>query len=434
MDFKKIIRETLTIKFDKAFGLDISDRSVEIIELEKVFRFSIKTYGRADIPSGIVENGKIVDPDALALRIKNLLREAKPHKVSTNKTIISLPESQVFISCQVVEVNIKSNNLEKIIFDKIASSLPIALDKLYWDFLQKPLPDNKNKLVIFVGVPKAIANGYVKFCNSIGLEVVSLNVESLSLARAILKKSDRQSLIVDIGARSTNLGFYDSNDKINMSVNIPIAGENFTEAIKTQLNVDLATAEELKIRFGFSDKPENNIRSAILPVYESLLSEIKSAIVYYEETFKQKLDDVYLIGGASLTQGLRDLMKRSLSREVQLVVSGNNINLGVLAEKGSSFSLFANVVGLGMLGASGEFQDMNLLKKMPKSEINVVDRLNLFKLGYLTRVNAFRMVLNNKYVLVTLIILIGVIFAVLLQQTESFGFASTSAVILDNKF
>ena len=67
MNFKKVLKDALTIKFDKAFGLDIGDRSIEIIELEKVFRFSVVTYGRTELNEGIVENGKIIDQKAFLL-------------------------------------------------------------------------------------------------------------------------------------------------------------------------------------------------------------------------------------------------------------------------------------------------------------------------------------------------------------------------------
>jgi type IV pilus assembly protein PilM len=250
MNFRKILRDALTIKFDKAFGLDISDRSVEVVELEKVFRFSVVTYGRTELPDGIVVNGKIVDQNSLAEKLKKLLKEAHPKRVSTNKVIVSLPESQVFIQCFVVDQKLKSGALTNYIINKVSLLLPLNIDKTYWDFIEKPLPDKNRKLIIFISVPKDVAGGYVKFCNSVGLEVVSLCVESLSLARAILRNSDRQSLIMDMGAHATNLSFFDSNDKVNMSISIPVAGSEMTEAIKNQLNLELAEAENLKIKFG----------------------------------------------------------------------------------------------------------------------------------------------------------------------------------------
>ena len=431
MDFKKNLREFLTIKFDKAFGLDISDRSVEIIELDNFLKFSVMTYGRTELPEGIVENGKIINPNFLAERIKKLLKEAKPKKVSTNKVVVSIPESQVFIECFEVPSKLRSGSLTKAVLDKMSTSLPIDVEKTYWDFTEKSLVDKTKKLIMFISVPKDIANSYVKFCNSIGLEVVSLCTESLSLARTILKKSSKHSLIIDIGSQSTNINFFNSDDEINMSVPVPVAGEQMTQAIKNSLKIERAEAEDLKVKFGFREDPNNVVRPIILPVIDDISKEIKLAIDYYEETFKQKLDNVYIIGGSSLLPSIIDVLKVNLNRDIKIAVSSYNINLNVMTDKNNSFPLFANVIGLGMLGSSGAFRDMNILKKMPASEINLVKKTDLLKMGYLSRTNYVRTVINNKFVLVLLVIIIAIIFGVLLELAKGFGgvdFPATSSV------
>ena len=428
MNIKKILRETLTIKFDKAFGLDISDGSIEIIELEKVFKFSVVTYGRTELPEGVIEEGRIIDQNILAEKLKKLLKEAKPQKVSTNKVIISLPESQVFVKCFEVEARLKGSSLIGTITNKVSLSLPINIDKTYWDFIEKPLADKTKKLIMFVSVPKDVANSYVKFCNSIGLEVVSLCTESLSLARTILKSSNRQSLIIDIGSRSTNFNFFDSNDKINMSTTLPVGGDDMTMAVKNELKLEISEAEALKIKSGFKDISNNQVRAIILPIIEDILNEASGAINYYEETFKQKLDDIYVIGGSALLPGIIEVIKSKLGREVQIASCAYSINLEYITGKNNTFPLYANVIGLGMLGASEEFKDMNLLRKMPTSEVNSVNKLNLFNMGYLSKVNTIRAIYNNKYVLIIMIILIGIIFAILLQQTKTFGIDETKTI------
>ena len=424
MNIKKIIKDTLTIKFDKAFGLDIGDRSIEIIELEKVFKFSVSTYGRTELPEGVVENGKILDQNILAEKLKKLLKEAKPKKVSTNKVIVSLPESQVYIECFSVDATLKSKELTRVIVDRLSLSMPISLDKIYWDFVEKPMADKTKKLIMFMGIQKDIASSYVKFCNSIGLEVVSLCIESLSLARVILKSSPKQSLIIDMGAGATNLSFFDSNDMINMSFTVPIAGSQITEMIKSHLKIEVAEAEALKFKFGLKEGKDNNIREIILPTINDLLKETQKAIVYYEETYKQKLDDIYLIGGSALLPGLVEALKNGLKKEVKLAESAYSVNFSSLTMKGNYFPFFANVIGLGMLGASGEFKDLNLIKKIPPAEVNLVNKLNLFKMGYLSQVDTLRAVINNKYFLIVMIILIVVIFAILNQQAQNFGYTS----------
>ena len=434
MNIKKSIKNILTIKFDKAFGLDIGDRSIEIIELEKLFNFSAITYGRTELPEGVVENGKIINQSVLAENLKKLLKSAKPKMVSTNKVVVSLPESQVFVYCFPVDVKPKSGTYLSAIQEKVSTMIPINLNKTYWDYVEKPLADKTKKLIIFYCVPKDIANSYVKFCSSIGLEVISLCIESLNPARALLRSSSQQSLIIDIGSRTTSLSFFDSSDILNMSIVVPVAGEHMTEAIQEKLKIEKVEAEKNKIKFGFKSGSDDNIKSIILPILEDILAEVKSSINYYEESFKQKLDNIFVVGGSALLPNIADVMKENLGREVQVATSGYNINFKPVAGKSNAFPLFANVIGLGMLGASGEYKDMNILKKIPTSEITTISKLNLFNLGYLSKVNTIRTIINNKYILTVLIILIIIIFAILFQQAQNYGFASASSGYAGNSF
>ncbi len=385
MQLLKHLKSALNIKFDKAFGLDISDRSIEVVELSKFIRFAVVNSGRIELPEGLVNEGLILKKDELALELKTLLQQVKPKRLSTNKVILSVPEAQVFTKCLVIDAKIKNSDLEKYIYDKLVPALPVNLDKLYWDYLLKPLGDKTKKMVIFFGVPKGVADSYVKFVNSIGLEVVSLTVESLSLARTVLKRSDQQSLIVDIGASDTTLSFFDGSDKINLSITVDEANER-------------------------------NI--------SKLVNEIKEAINYYEGVFSQQIDVIYLAGATADDPGVREGLEAGLERPVQLVLPSAIFNLKRLPEKEKNFTTFIKVIGLGMIGSTAGLEDINFLKKMPKSEVNDIKTSDLFKMGYLSRVDALRAVLNNGYILTLMILIIAGVFALLMRQVEMFGLAS----------
>jgi hypothetical protein len=201
-----------------------------------------------------------------------------------------------------------------------------------------------------------------------------------------------------------------------------------TQAIKDGLKIENIQAEDLKVRFGLIENSENVVRPIILPIISDLSKEIKLAIDYYETIFKQKIDDVSIIGGSALLPAIADVLKVNINREVKIAISGYDIDLGSITGKSNPFPLFANVIGLGMLGSSGQFKDMNLLKKMPKSEINSVNKFDLFNLGYLSKINTIRIIVDNKYVLVVLVILIIVILFILLQLVRSLRFDMYSSI------
>ena len=62
----------------QSVGLDISDRSVKYVSLKKTKNsVRINTYGRQEIPAGIVESGKIINKDALAEIIRSIVKKEK---------------------------------------------------------------------------------------------------------------------------------------------------------------------------------------------------------------------------------------------------------------------------------------------------------------------------------------------------------------------
>jgi type IV pilus assembly protein PilM len=424
---KLIIKDIASIRFDTVFGLDIGDRSIEIIELSKMLKFSVSTYARMELSSGIVENGRIIDANVLAENIKSLLRSANHKKVSTNKVIISLPESQVYTQCFFVDANLKGANLQKDIVEKVSLLLPININNVYWDYIEKIIPGKEQKSIIFVSIPKDIANSYVRFCNSIGLEVVSLYPDFNSLGGVVLREENKPYMIMDIGSNSTNLHFFSNTDSVNMSLSIPVAGEQMTAAVVTGLKKVIVEAESLKIKHGFSNDQDNPVRPLIMPVMNGLLEETISAIAYYEEMFGEKIENVYMIGGSVLLPGIVDVFKTYLGREVQIATPNKNINFNSLEIR--NFPLFAGVMGLGMLGATGQFKELNILRKMPKAEINSIKKLSLFDLGYLSKINTVRVILNNKVTIIILAVIIGLIFVVLIRQAQNFGLVKEEIVM-----
>jgi len=67
----------LNKKFN-AFGLDISDLSLKIAKLEETGDFlKLVSFGKGEIPPGIIEEGEIRDEKSLTEIIKNSLNQVK---------------------------------------------------------------------------------------------------------------------------------------------------------------------------------------------------------------------------------------------------------------------------------------------------------------------------------------------------------------------
>jgi len=105
-----------------SFGLDISDYSVEILELSN--KNKVIAFNRIILEPGIIKNGLILEKKLLVEKLKKLI--AKTH-LSTNQVVLCLPESKVFIHIFKIPKGLKGKHLKDVVsFDM-------------WQFLKKLL-------------------------------------------------------------------------------------------------------------------------------------------------------------------------------------------------------------------------------------------------------------------------------------------------------
>ncbi len=317
-----------------AFGLDISDYSVEALELERKFgKVYLGAYGRVKLEEGIVENGKILNKEKLKEKINQVLENTVPRKLKGKKVILSLPESKTFIHFFEERENIE---------EQASKTIPLDLEKVYSDF--------QNGL--YAAAPKEIVDEYLEVLKEAGLEPLVFDVESASLARAFKNEmvkdgSETPVLIVDIGARTTNLTVYDQGS-IRLSTIISIAGNDFTKAISEKLNISLEEAEKLKRSFGLNEEEKRGrVVFVLLDVLKDVLNEIKQTVGFYQEKSGREIKKVLLCGGSSLVPKLLSYFSSNLGIETKLADPWKDIKTEIKITKEKFHPiLFASVIGL----------------------------------------------------------------------------------------
>jgi type IV pilus assembly protein PilM len=223
--------------------------------------------------------------------------------------------------------------------------------------------------LLHVGTLKEVVDRYVEVMHLVGIEPIVLDIESASLGRTLLPASysEKQqnkptsSMIIDIGARTTNVSIFDSSRTLNLSVTIPIAGNHFTKAIAEELKKKDDEAEKLKRTFSLDDKETDNKILSILQAHlQKIIKEIQNAIKYYEDKVGNKIEQVILVGGSALLPKLDEHFMAKLERKV---IIGNPLekilDTEVLDRKNSV--LFANVIGLALRGVGDISVGINLL-------------------------------------------------------------------------
>ena len=314
------------------FGLDISDYSLEAIQLAgKKGIIKLEGLGRMILKPNIIRDGQILQEEELSRSIISLLTNIKFGKIKTNDVVCSLPESQIFSHVFKFPPHLKKEQIKEALKYEAEGIIPMPIDQVYYDFLSISAEENagmaKEQEIFFVASQKKIVNSYTQALLNAGLNPVALENESFSLSRSLFRETKieipktaagvpiplRGTMILDLGARTTNLAIVDRKG-IRMAVNVRIAGDKFTEAVAQALGISLIEADKMKREYGLSkDVRQGKQFIALSALVNDIFEEIKKAISYYEGEKRGKITKILLAGGSAQLPGLIDYFYTNLS-------------------------------------------------------------------------------------------------------------------------
>lgn len=338
------------------FGLDISDKSIEALQLGySGGKASIAAYARVSLRGALVVNGVIKKSDQLSISIKELLKSAKPKAITSKECVLSLPESQVFTTVFSLPAGLKRQEILQTIPLKAEEVIPFKANDIYFDFRTIRV-DASTQEVFYVAVPKKIIDSYVAMLADAGLTLVALDIESMSTARstlAQLRGNAEPTLLIDCGARTTNLNVFD-RDGIRDSRTLKLAGSHFTRAISKKLGIPMKDAEALKVRNGLDQSKQTaGAYEALQKEVAKFANETQKFITYYFREHHRRVGDVVLVGGSALVPGFDQALSKLLKLPVRRGDPLANLSdeNKILKQKGKSV-IFANVAGVALRGMS----------------------------------------------------------------------------------
>ncbi len=360
------------------FGIDVNDLSLRIVKLKKKGKgFSLVSFNEVNIQSGIVKEGVIQDEVALIKIIKFACSTVKGKKLDTKYVAVSLPEEKSF--SQVIQMpKMTEEELKLAVPFEAENYIPLPINNVYLDFqiINPHDKDNVNHLDLLINVvPKSIVDSYVSCFKGAGLIPCILEVESQSIARALIKNGQETLplLLIDIGVSSTSFVIF-SRNSVRFTSSIPISSQELTDAISSKLGINLDKAEELKIKYGLNQEGEKkyNIAGIIKPILMDLISQIKKYINFYyshvsyeyllsDEKSYKKIEKIIICGGGANLKMLHNFLVNELSDlkipieigDPFINISENNkiVNQIITQQKVLSFT---TVLGLALRGASDE--------------------------------------------------------------------------------
>jgi len=232
--------------------------------------FEILGYGFAK--SKGLSKGVVVDVEEATASIEKSVRAAeKMANINVESAVIGISgghiesfttHSTVTISKYPREINeADKKKLEEIAEGKALKVEKNTIHKIAYNYriddgnmVKNPIGMIGSKLDADVHVITGVVNtieSLVKSVKSLNISVDGVVLEALASAKSVLSDAERKmgAILIDMGGGTTDIAVFKNNSLIYTDV-IPLGGEHFTNDIAALLNLDLKTAEYLKLNIG----------------------------------------------------------------------------------------------------------------------------------------------------------------------------------------
>lgn len=291
-----------------SFGLDIGATSMKLVSLQKQRGgYTLKSCLMTVTPAKGMYSESPFDQEAMAQAIQRLVVDAK---VTTKNVNVALPENQVFT--KVIEMpELSDKELSSAIYWEAEQHIPAPLKTMAIDYKVVRRGIN-NELspkmqVLLVGAPSALVHRYQQILEMTGLSISAIETEIISVIRSIVPANSQSVLlIINMGALSTSLAIVQGGTVI-FTYAIPLAGAAMDRAIASNFGFTPSQAEEYKKTYGINDQSlGGKISQSLHPILMSMLTEVKKALAYYSDKYKNDapISQIILTGGSSMLPGL----------------------------------------------------------------------------------------------------------------------------------
>ena len=282
------------------FGLDIGTTAIRVVELHGGGKVrGLARYGQIAVDPNVSQSDSHADEQKIAQYIRQVILDAK---ISSRNVAVGVPSQRTFTA--VIDIDrLTPAELAKTIKYQADSLIPtpLAESKIDWALLGDSPKEATKVEILLSSVTNEFIEKRLDMLESIGLNVIAFEPESLALTRALLAPdSVSPQMILDIGSRSTDL-IITMGGAPRLTRSIPTGSETLIKAAMQNLGIDQTQATQFVFKFGLSkDKLEGQIYNAISGTVDVLFSEVEKSIKFFQTRYNNtKLERIIVTGGAS---------------------------------------------------------------------------------------------------------------------------------------
>ena len=282
---------------------------------------------------------------------------------------------------------VDSSKITQIIQYEAQQNVPFPLDEVVWDYqILGTLPSGELE-VLLVAVKSDIVESLFRAADGVGLRLELVDASPAALCNAFrYNYGDLEgcSMLLDIGAKTSNVLFFDKGKVFSRSINI--GANSITQEFAAEAKLPFAEAEKVKIAEGFVslggayEEPDSPRQAAISKIARQVMTrlhiQVNQTIQFFRSqqggTAPQRL---LLAGGASIMPYTREFFQEKLNIAVDYFNPFRNIEIDPsvnLEELAKVAHAYGEVVGLGLRNPTQCPVELNLIPKsiLKRQELN----------------------------------------------------------------
>ena len=276
---------------------------------------------------------------------------------------------------------VDTSKVTQIIQYEAQQNVPFPLEEVVWDYQILGTTATSELEVLLVAIKSDIVDGLFRVAEGAGLRIKLVDVSPAALCNAFrYNYGDLEdcSMLLDIGAKTSNLLFFEKGKVYARSINI--GANSITQDFANEVKVKFNDADGIKIEKGFVslggayEEPDDPQAAAISKIARQVMTRLHIQVNQTIQFFRGQQGGsapkrLFLSGGASVMPYTAQFFAEKLNIPVDYFNPFRNIQIdpNLDTEDLSKFAhSFGEVVGLGLRDLAHCPVELNL---MPKSSI-----------------------------------------------------------------
>ncbi len=304
-----------------------------------------------------------------ALVLREMMHEMHIHRADVNYAVSAQSVFARFVKLPALD----AEKIDKIIAFEAQQNVPFPMDQVVWDYQLVGGGMGEQIQVVIVAIKRDLLDEINNAVEETGLRTRILGMASMGLYNAFCYNyTDLQgcSLLVDIGARTTNVLFIESGRIFSRS--LPLGGSAITAAIAKEFGESFAAAETRKSRDAFvalggaAEPADPNIRrlsKIARSTMTRLHAELMRSVTHYRA--QQQGDRparIFLCGGGAGMPNMREFFHEKFELPVEFFNPLQNVSVSESTpDVTRSAHLLGELVGLALRSVAVCPMKLNLL-------------------------------------------------------------------------